>query len=277
MKWQTFGHKRAKEILEKQLDSAVFPHAYLFTGPEGVGKKTLALEFARAVLKTDDLSKHPDFQILDAPGEITVDLALDFIGKLGFKPFFGAKKIAVINNAQNLNPQSGNALLKTLEEPSPSTIIILIAGSARLLPTIVSRCQVFNFNAFTREFLEDFAESEKLSLKPEMLELSFGSPAKLKMLAGDPDLFAAEKQVIARYQKIQNLTLGEKLAAINEFAEFEAPQLAQNFRSWMLWQWVQLKRQPESFGKVRALGEAFLGLQMNKNKKLILQTLFLKI
>src|SRR5260221_2148399 len=87
--------------------------------------------------------------MLDMEGEITVEPILDFIGKLRFKPFMGSKIIAIINNAKNLNLQSGNALLKTLEEPSPSSIIILVSSSGSVLPTVVSRCQVLNFSAFS--------------------------------------------------------------------------------------------------------------------------------
>ena len=68
--------------------------------------------------------------------------ALEFISRLSLKPFIGKYKVAIINNAENLNQQSGNALLKTLEEASESTIIILVAGYGKLLTTIISRCQV---------------------------------------------------------------------------------------------------------------------------------------
>src|ERR1051326_2085116 len=150
--WVSFGHKHVKNLLEKQLATKNLSHAYLFKGPSGVGKRTLALELAKQILAGENLSTHPDFQMLDASGEIVMEQALEFLERLHLKPFIGQKKVAVINHAQNLNTASSNALLKTLEEPSPSTIIILIAEGA-VLPTIISRCQVFNFNAFTEDDL----------------------------------------------------------------------------------------------------------------------------
>ena len=154
MEWQTFGHNEIKNLLNKQISSGIFPHAYLFTGPEAVGKKNLALEFAKVVLKADKLENHPDFQILDSEGEIKIEQILEFIGKIGYKPFLGEKKVAIINNAQNLNTQSSSALLKTLEEPSESSVIILIAGSGNILSTISSRCQVLNFSIFSKTGLD---------------------------------------------------------------------------------------------------------------------------
>src|SRR6185295_6471933 len=111
MNWETFGHKQIKNILDRQISSGVMPHAYLFLGAQDLGKRTLALEFAKKVLNTEKLENHPDFQILDVQGEIVVEQALDFMSKMSFKAFFGTKKVAIINNAENLNVQSSNALL----------------------------------------------------------------------------------------------------------------------------------------------------------------------
>lgn len=277
MNWKTFGHNSIKEILEKQLSSGFFPHAYFFAGPAGVGKKMLALEFAQSLLGTTNLQNHPDFQMLDIKGEVTMNLVLDFIGKLGYKPFLGSKKIAIINNAQNLNTQSSNALLKTLEEPSATTIIILIANSVRLLPTIVSRCQTFNFNVFSGELMAAFAKEKKILITQEMLDLSFGSPSRLEHLAEDADFFTEQKKIIQQYRQLLKMSTGEKLAAINNFSELDQQQLDGSLLMWLFWQNSQLKNQPKNYVKVRAIAGAREGLAMNKNKKLVLQSLFLTI
>src|SRR5574340_798591 len=112
--WQTFGHESVKRVLDKQLKLKKFPHAYLFFGPEGVGKKTLALEFAAKILGAGNLSVHPDFQILEEADNIAVERTREFIASLGFKPLAAKYRVAVVNDAQNLSSQSGNALLKTL-------------------------------------------------------------------------------------------------------------------------------------------------------------------
>jgi DNA polymerase-3 subunit delta' len=275
--WQTFGHNQVKNILQKQIGTGKFPHAYLFSGPEGIGKKMLALEFAKKILNTENLSNHPDFQILDIEGEITIEPLLDFTSRLGFKPFLGQKKIAIINNVENFNSTSGNALLKILEEPSQSTIIILISGAKAVLPTIVSRCQVFNFNAFSKVLLQKFAEGAKISASEQSLDLAFGSTAKLKMMAEDKDFFEQQKKFVAGYNNLQKSSLGQKFISISELSELEAPDLEKNLLSWLFLQNQDLEKQPENFGKARAIMEALSGLARNQNKKLVLQGLMLKI
>ena len=222
MDWQTFGHQAVKSILNKQIAIQKFPHAYLFAGPKGIGKKTLALEFAKKVLGAENLSNHPDFAVLDEPGEIVMETMLDFISRLSYKPFLAQKKIAVINNAQNLNLQSGNALLKTLEEPSPSTIIILLADSSRLLPTIVSRCQALNFHPFSKKQLADFAEKNHLQITEPIVDLSFGSPARLKKLSQDKEFLQNEEEAVKKYKSFGKMRLGEKLMSISGLADLEA-------------------------------------------------------
>lgn len=275
--WQTFGHENVKSILNKQIGVNRFPHAYLFAGPGGVGKKTLALEFAKKVLGAENLSIHPDFAILDEPGEITIELILDFISRLSFKPFLAQKKIALINNAQNLNLQSGNALLKTLEEASPSTIIILIADSARLLPTIVSRCQVLNFSLFSINQLAEFAKQENLALSESLLNLSFGSPARLKKLSQDGEFLSNEGKTVEQYKNFQKMSLGEKLMSISGLAELEVEDLTKKLLTWLMWQIGRLADKPGDYVKVRALGDSLHSLKQNQNKKLILQALLLRI
>jgi DNA polymerase-3 subunit delta' len=278
MIWQTFGHQNVKSILNKQLESKKFSHAYLFSGPEGVGKKTLCLEFAKQVLNTEKLENHPDFQILDLnEEEIKVESLLDFIRALAFKPFMGAKKVAIINNAENLNPQSGNALLKTLEEPSPSTIIILIASSLNVLPTIVSRCQKFNFNVFSADKMREFAAISELQITKEILGLSFGRISRLKRLLEDKKSLFNDESTLKDYQDIGKMQLGEKLISISKFSDKENSELEQDFQLWLNWQLGQLGHQPKSYTKLQALSDALLGLKQNYNKKLVLQSLFLQL
>jgi DNA polymerase III subunit delta' len=277
VKWDTFGHQNVKAVLNKQLESGRFPHAYLFVGPEGLGKKMLALEFAKKVLLAEKLANHPDFSILEQSGEIGIEAIRDFIPQLSYKPFMATKRIAVIDHAQNLNIQSSNALLKTLEEASPSTIIVLIAGSSRVLPTIISRCQVLNFSSLTKNALAEFASQNSLKASAANLELSFGSPGRLKQLAEDKEFLENEEKTVETYKKFVKMGTGDKFASITSLAELETDELEKNIRTWLWWQNGQLKQKPEDYTKVRSLTEALQGLKNNKNKKLVLQGLLLKI
>ncbi len=275
--FQIFGHEKVKNILEKSLSAGIFSHAYLFVGPIGVGKKALAVEFAQKILETQNLAGHPDFLLLDEEGEITMEPTLAFIDRLSLKPFYSKYKVAVINNAENFNQQSGNAFLKTLEEPAKNTIIILVAGYGQLLPTIVSRCQTLHFNSFTPEQLLDFSRQSGINASPEIVGLSFGSFGRLKKLTEDKNFLASEQDAIDRYKKLVLAGRGEKFSEISNYSELEEEKLAGIFRSWMFWQYQQLKQSPKNFSKVRAIADALSDLQRNFNKKLVIQNLFLKI
>lgn len=277
MKWQTFGHLPAKNILEKQLGSGKVPHAYLFAGQEGIGKKTLALEFSRMVLQAERLDNHPDFFLLDCDGEITMEEMLNFTARLSFKPFLAGKKVAIINNAQNLNPQSGNALLKTLEEPAGHTTIILISSGKLFLPTIVSRCCVINMGAFSFSQLREAAEALGLKVNERQIKLSFGRIDRLKALAENKIFLQKEESIIEDWEKMQATASTQRLAKIPNYAENDTGVLDRIFTTWMHWQMAVLSSAPQSWKKVAALTQAIEGLKINKNKKLILQGLMLKI
>ncbi|MBI5530318.1 MAG: AAA family ATPase [Candidatus Doudnabacteria bacterium] len=277
MTWETFGHDNVKAILEKQLKHKVFPHAYLFHGPSGVGKKKLALEFAKKVLETENLSSHPDFLSLDSSGQITMEATREFISRLGLKPFAGKYKVAILNDAENLSSQSANALLKTLEEPAENTIIILISSSSRLLSTILSRCQAFSFNAFSKARLSEFAKREKLEISEEILELSYGSISILNKIVADKDFFSLRKEAVEEYKSLIKAKSGERLARLSEIAENENEELEEKFKDWLSWQLAALHKNPGDYLKVQALSEALSGLKKNLNKKLVLQSLLLKI
>jgi DNA polymerase-3 subunit delta' len=270
--WQTFGHKTLKNILQKQLAANKVSSTYLFLGPEGVGKKTLALELAGKILGADRLDNHPDYQLFDAQGEITVEQTLEFMSRLSYKPFLAGKKVAIINNAQNLNLQSGNALLKTLEEPSPSTIIILIS-SQKLLPTIMSRCQVLYFNSFSFGQLAEFDKTAG----QEIVSLSFGSIARLKKLREDKNYLEEEKQVISFLEDLKKKKPSARLSLVSVLAEKESQELENNFLTWLKWETSLLKQKTPAWKALDALQGAILSLSRNQNKKLILQRLFLNI
>ncbi len=275
--WKTFGHEGAKRILQRQLAGSNIPHAYLFSGPSGIGKKALALEFAERILKTQKLAAHPDFAVIDQTEEIAVEQVRDFIERLSLKPFVAAKKVAIINNAELLNLQSGNALLKTLEEPSESTVIILVGDGHRLLPTIRSRCLVVNMQLFTGRQLREFAQSRGLEVSDKLIDLSFGSPTELLALAGDESALKIKREKIARWESLKSLSAPERLLNIGEFGDLENPELSDLLSVWLFGERQNLAQRPETFGTVAALGEALADLRSNMNKKSVLQSLFLKI
>lgn len=175
---ETIGHADVRERFERTLSRNRLASTYLFVGPAGVGKRTFALELAAALLcssrgaRSTRLSQcgscescrlfrqaaHPDLlQVAKPPDKATLPIDL-FLGRaehrnreglcheIALKPFLAGRRIAIIDDADYLSPESANCLLKTLEEPPPRSVLILIGTSlSKQLPTIRSRSQIVRF------------------------------------------------------------------------------------------------------------------------------------
>lgn len=273
--WQTLGHKGVKSILEKQLKSGIFSHAYLFKGPEGLGKKTLAHEFSQKLLATSKLSSHPDFISLGIDDKISVENVRTLISKLSVKPFLAKYTVAVIDNAHLLNLSSSNALLKTLEEPSPTSIIILVSAG-KLPKTVVSRCQSFIFNPFSPEEFKQAALASGRELQPSALDLCGGSLAKFYLLNQDTELLRELRENVHKLESAKASAGADKILAIREFAELEDAEISEILKAWLSKIKNSLADTPESYVLLPEILKALTGLQTNMNKKFILQRLLLE-
>jgi DNA polymerase-3 subunit delta' len=160
------GHARPIEFLQRAMKTDMVAHSYLFLGSEGIGKKWVALQFAKALncLKGGadawdacdacpscnkiDHGLHPDILILEPENQtIKVDQVRQMQRDLIYQPYEAQRRVCILTAADRMAPNMSNILLKTLEEPPIHTILILLANNAKLiLPTILSRCQVIHFN-----------------------------------------------------------------------------------------------------------------------------------
>jgi len=162
------GHDRVVATLRLAVEQGRLPHAFLFAGPEGIGKRTFALRLAQALLcrrnpesQLDPCSacpaclqveagSHPDVLNLARPEdrqELPIRVIRDLCLDLGLKPMAGTRRVAIVDDADDLSDEAANAFLKTLEEPPPGSVLILIGTSAEVpLETIVSRCRVVRFD-----------------------------------------------------------------------------------------------------------------------------------
>ncbi len=190
--WTTVGHPAAVRLLSGALKLGRTSHAYLITGPERIGKRTLALDLARAVNCTPATDMfgdaadppcgvctqcerirrglHADVRVIDieTPVEssqgsagartrqsIGIDHVADLQKEAALKPFEGRRRVFIIDGAESMTSEASNRLLKTLEEPAESVVIILVAASSGPLPqTVVSRCQRVRLHLVATELIE---------------------------------------------------------------------------------------------------------------------------
>lgn len=198
------SHRHNWDRFQRALSTGRLPSTYLFVGPPGVGKRAFAERLAAALLcrqnggasvepceacpdcKQVVAGSHPDYETLSKPVDknfIPIELLIGdrehrgrqgLCHRLSMKPAQARRKVAIIDDADYLNIEGANSLLKTLEEPSPNSVLILIATSlAKQLPTIRSRCQIVRFPPLTQDEVQqalvnqgscsDFAEAGALA------------------------------------------------------------------------------------------------------------------
>lgn len=209
--------KQPIRILSAFLRKKTIPHALLFTGIEGVGKKTVAMIFAMACnclgkqeATTDpgcldkeepcgrckscrkiQSGNHPDFILVEPSGSIIrIAQIRSLCHTLALKPYEARLRVVIISSAQAMNAEASNALLKVLEEPPDRTVLILTAQeTSELLPTIVSRCQHIRFNPVSPKNLTTMlVEKEGLDPAEAMIiaATAHGSFAKALSLSRSP-------------------------------------------------------------------------------------------
>jgi len=157
------GQTKALTLLSRALTSSRLAHAYLFAGPDGVGKTTVALDLAAILLCHDPLAdhpcgtcpgclkfqsgNHPDFLRIRPDGAaIKIDQIRELKKALNFAPFESRLRIVLLEEVHTMRREAANSLLKVLEEPPANNLLLLVGNAAgALLDTIVSRCQVIPF------------------------------------------------------------------------------------------------------------------------------------
>jgi DNA polymerase-3 subunit delta' len=199
---EIIGQERAVSVLRRSIGMERVAHAYLFTGIEGCGKQKTALAFVQAVFCGRDeacgvcpscrklaAGQHPDLHILEADGAfIKIDQIRELQKELSYRPFEAPKKACIINGAEKLNLSSGNALLKTLEEPPGNALMILLTPQpSAVLQTIRSRCQLLAFQPLSAESIEERLLRDRFAPEAARVAatLSAGSLSRAMEIAAD--------------------------------------------------------------------------------------------
>jgi DNA polymerase-3 subunit delta' len=198
------GHQKIWQYLINSIKQDKLSHAFLFSGENQLGKRTLAFELAKFILKEDITKKpHPDFiYIAPEKKEIQILQIRTCIWRMSLKPSVASHKIAIIDQAHCMNQEAQNCLLKTLEEPRGSALIILITESPeRLLPTILSRCQTLKFYPVPRNEIEKHLKARNITNNKieEILEISSGRPGLAIDLAESSDKLNNQKAQISAF------------------------------------------------------------------------------
>lgn len=175
---EVVGQEHITTTLKNAIDNNKLAQALLFCGPRGVGKTTCARIVARLINGFEDKAEQNSLNIfeLDAASNNSVDDIRNLIDQVRYPPQFGKFKVYIIDEVHMLSNQAFNAFLKTLEEP-PSYAIFILATTEKhkVIPTILSRCQIFDFNRIQisdiSQHLQKIAQRENIQAEEEALHL----------------------------------------------------------------------------------------------------------
>jgi len=248
------GHKKQWQLLKKSKEMGKLSHAYLFSGEEKLGKKTLAIEFAKFLNCLDsgkikpcnncknclNIEKgiYPDFVIiepvflqneknknkknsLNSSKSIGIKQIKDLILKLSLRSFSSLYKIAIIDDAHLMTYEAQNCFLKFLEEPKGDVVLILITSYPEmLLPTILSRVEKINFFPVEKEEIEKYIFSKKqFNNTEEIFLIAKGKPGTVIDFLNSPDDYSNYKKTISELENIINSDISFRFNYLRKLIE----------------------------------------------------------
>jgi DNA polymerase-3 subunit delta' len=332
--WNVIGQDKALAILNGALRQGQLAHAYLLVGPKGAGKKTLAVNLAQAVncsgkappcgechsCQRISSGKHADVRIIALKDETATEegasrkeISIDDIKQLqsdaSLPPFEGRRKVFIIDGAEQLSTEASNCLLKTLEDPPPGVIFVLLsAREDRLLPTVVSRCHRIEILPLPPPLLETFLQ-ERWGIEAGrarlLSRLSRGCPGWAITAITDNNFLEQYFQQLQELVSLEETGLDKRFAfAAKMAAQFQKrrEKLEETLGLWLGW-WHDLlltksavsdfvsninkeellRKKAESYSleeikkMIDCLQEAKQQLEWNANPRLVLEVLMLEL
>jgi DNA polymerase III subunit delta' len=262
--WNLVGHEWAVDMLKKHVVNETTRHAYLFAGPPGLGRRTLALRFAQALncqtptdagipcgqcrdCKQIEAMQHADLTVIQAEAEggtLKVDQIREARRTLVLKPYQSKYRVAIFLRFQEANDNAANALLKTLEEaPSYAVLILTADNPEQLLPTIVSRCEVLRLRPLKieevqRELESRGVESERAKL---IAHISSGRPGYARQLIESESLLQRREERLNDLQGLISASRVEKFAYADKLAR-DKDSMRQAILIWLsYWRDIMLR------------------------------------
>lgn len=254
MSWnELIGHREWIDAFRSMVQRAHVGSSFLFIGPAGIGKRKFALLLTQALLCQKlnienfepcgscpscvqvRVGTHPDLHIVERPkdrsfiplelliGPPEARMRVGLCHEISLRPMLGQRKVAIIDDADYMNEEGANSLLKTLEEPPPHSTLILIGTSEqRQLPTIRSRCQIVRFRPLDEKqiltLLERIhGEDKSLEQLQDIAKLAHGSLSRAELYLDD-DLFEFRKQLFDQLTNA-NVTRGDFAKVLNNFVD----------------------------------------------------------
>ena len=253
---EIIGHEQIIEHLKNAIELDKVSHAYIFNGPEYSGKMMLAEAFAMALMCQENKSEacmqcrsckqtmghnHPDIIYVKHEKINTIsvdDIRQQLNNDIIIKPYESPYKIYIIDEAEKMNPQAQNALLKTIEEPPAYAIIILLTTNANsFLPTILSRCIKLDIKAVPNDSIKKFL-MEKYQIPDYQADVCVafaqGNVGKAIKLASSDDFSELKDTTIQLMKRLEDIEIYEMTAAIKQIHEFKL-RVQDYFDLMMIW------------------------------------------
>lgn len=298
--WPVIGHVKQRTALEKDAEEGRLSHAYLFAGPESVGKMTVARHFAQLLqcpmgfcqtcptCRQIEKGQHIDtLEFADNGESFKIEEMRELLSHLSTKPS-QKHKIVLMQNLERVTPEAANSFLKTLEEPIPGVIFLLTTSQPkRLLDTILSRTRVTNFQALSEKIILDHLMKIEPGLDAktaqQMATFAMGKPGRAMRFLREGESFERYQtmyQQLVRLFDGASLTEGMLLAdeVVKDPLETEIfLELFAHATRGLLFQKLEGAEIPYSyaqlFGIVDALNRGRTDLEHNVNARMVLEHL----
>lgn len=262
--WGLIGHQWAVDMLRRHTANHEARHAYLFAGPPGLGRRTLALHFAQALNCTQPPApgefcgqcrdcrqiaamQHPDLVIVQAEtegGTLKVDQVREVQHALALKPYQSKYRVALFLRFQEANDNAANALLKTLEEAPAYAVLILTADNPEaLLPTIVSRCEVLRLRPLKFDEVKTYLQDQDVEAQRAGLlaHISGGRPGYALRLLEDENILQRRAERLDDLQRLLQSKRVDKFSYIEKLAK-DKDDLRETLLFWLsYWRDVLLR------------------------------------